>query len=308
VHGDEGRLDELFLDLLVKALVERVAPGLFGLAEIDADRLGGLDGLLVGADRHKVDAQVLLHRLRHRQAAEAPCETDVVALPGDVGRSENGLGRAGEQILEQIHHVVEIGVGLVELDRGELRVVLGVHALVAEDAADLVHAVEPAHNEALEVQLRRDAEVHIDVERVVVRDKGSGRRAAGDGVEHRGLDLHIAAVVEELAQVLDELAADLKVAAHLGVDDQIDVALTVARLAVGQAMEFFRQRQKRLGQQRDLLRAHAHFTALRAEHLAVDADDVADVVFLKAVVGFLVHLVFSGVELDAAGLVLNVAE
>ena len=56
------------------------------------------------------------------------------------------LGGGGQQILEQVHHVVEVGIGLVELDGGELRVVFGVHALVAEDPANLIHPVHAAHD------------------------------------------------------------------------------------------------------------------------------------------------------------------
>ena len=108
--------------------------------------------------------------------------------------------------------------------------------------------------------------------------------------------------------MLNELRTDDKVALDLGVYDQIDIALTIAHFLVGQAVELLRQRQKRLRQQRDLLRADAHFAALGAEHLAVHADDVADVIFLEAVVVLLIHLVLAGVELDAAGLILKVAE
>ena len=77
-------------------------------------------------------------------------------------------GKALVQLLYQIHHAVEIGESLIQLDAGELRVVLGVHALVAEDAAHLVHTVHTAHDEALEVQLGLDAQHHVHVQAVVV--------------------------------------------------------------------------------------------------------------------------------------------
>ena len=64
VHGDKGGLNELLLHLLVKALVQSVAPGLVGgLRQLYADGLGGSHGLLIGGDGHKVDAAVLLDRL-----------------------------------------------------------------------------------------------------------------------------------------------------------------------------------------------------------------------------------------------------
>ena len=83
---------------------------------------------------------------------------------------------------------------------------------------------------------------------------------------------------------------------------------TVARFLIGQAVVLLRQGTQRLTEQRDLLGAHAHLAALGAEHLALDADDIADVVLLEAVVLLLIHLVLAGVELDAAGLVLQIAK
>ena len=76
--------------------------------------------------------------------------------------------QGGVDALGDVHHVVEIGVGLIELDRGKLGVVLGVHALVAEDTTDLVDAVHAADDQALEGKLGRDAHVHVDIERIVV--------------------------------------------------------------------------------------------------------------------------------------------
>ncbi len=63
------------------------------------------------------------------------------------------------------HDVVVVGVGLVAFEHGELGVVLEADALVAKDAADLVDLVEAADDQALEVQLRRDAQVEVAVQR-----------------------------------------------------------------------------------------------------------------------------------------------
>ena len=115
----------------------------------------------------------------------------------------------------EVHQVVVVGVGLVELEHGELGVVLGADAFVAEVAVDLVDAVDAADDQALEVELGRDAEGERDVERVVVGGEGAGGGAAGDGVQHGGFDFEVAAGVEELADgaedggALDEDFADV---------------------------------------------------------------------------------------------------
>jgi hypothetical protein len=73
-------------------------------------------------------------------------------------------------------------------------------ALVAEVAVDLEHALEAADHQPLQVQLGRDAQEHLLVQRVVVRDEGLGVGAARDRVQHRRLHLQEA--------VLDHEAAD----------------------------------------------------------------------------------------------------
>jgi hypothetical protein len=112
-------------------------------------------------------------------------------------------GAAG---LGEVHQVVVVPVGRVELHHRELGVVAHRDAFVAEVAVDLEHALEAAHQQALEVQLRRDAQEHLLVQRVVVRDEGLGVGAARDGVQHRRLDLQEAVLTMKL-RIADGLAA-----------------------------------------------------------------------------------------------------
>ena len=185
---------------------------------------------------------------------------------------------------------------------------LGVHALVAENAADLVHPIHAADDQPLQGQLRGDAHVHVNVQGVVVGDKGTGGSAAGDGVQHGGLHFDVAHVVQVVAQVLDELGADDKIPLDLGVHHQVNVALTETGFLVGQAVELVGQGQQRLAQQGDGLGADGNFLGLRLEDLALHADDVADVVLFEAVVFFLAQLVDFDENLDTAGAILQVAE
>ena len=150
VHGDERRLNEGFLDLLVKGLVQGVAPGLVHAVHVDADALGERNGGLgVALDGHKVRAGHFLDGVGHRDALPRRGQVNVVAEPLELIGAENFLRGAGEDALKNVHHAVEIREGLIELAGGELGVVLGVHTLVAEDAADLVHALHTADDQAL---------------------------------------------------------------------------------------------------------------------------------------------------------------
>ena len=99
------------------------------------------------------------------------------------------LDHARDHALGQLHHVAVVGVGLVELEHGELGIVGPIHALVAEVVADLVHPLQPAHQQPLEVQLVGDPEIERHVERVVVGDERPRRRAAVERLQDRGLHL-----------------------------------------------------------------------------------------------------------------------
>ena len=70
------------------------------------------------------------------------------------------------------------GVRPVELEHRELGVVLRRDPFVAEVAVDLVDPLEAADHQPLQVQLGRDAQVEVDVERVVVRHERAAPRAA----------------------------------------------------------------------------------------------------------------------------------
>ena len=97
------------------------------------------------------------------------------------------------------HHPGVVGVRLVELEHRELRIVRPVDPLVPEVVPDLVHPLEPADDQPLEVQLVGDAQVERHVERVVVRHERTRRRAAVQRLQHRRLDLEVVPAVETRA-------------------------------------------------------------------------------------------------------------
>ena len=142
----------------------------------------------------------------------------------------------------------------------------------------------------------------------MVGDEGPGGSSPRDGVEDRRLHLHKAPAVHKVPDMLDKPGADDEVALHLRIDDQIHVPLTVAQLSAGQAMELLGQGQQGLGQQGHRHHPDGHLSPLGAEHHPMDPHDIADIVLSEAGILRLVHLILPGIELDAARLVLKVAE
>ena len=73
-------------------------------------------------------------------------------------------------------------------------------------------------------------------------------------------------------------------------------------------MEFLRQGQQGLGQQRDGLGLDGDLPALGAEYLALYPYDIADIVLFESCQRLLPHVVNTDVELNAAGAVLEVGK
>ncbi len=108
-----------------------------------------------------------------------------------------------------------------------------VDAFVPPDASDLVDAFEAADDQAFEVQLGRDTQIEIEIERVVVGAEGSRGRAARDVQHRRRLAFDEAVRIAESAHFRDDLRARQEDRADVFVHQQVDVALTVALLDVG---------------------------------------------------------------------------
>ena len=299
-------MDELVLHEGIKELGQN---GTLGghLGQLHVVLLGGGDGILVGLPVVEVYAGILLHGFHHGQALPVT-HVDLLALIGDDHAAADLLGKALVQLLHQIHHAVEVGEGLIQLDAGELRVVLGVHALVAEDAAHLVHAVHAAHDQALEVQLGLNAQHHVHVQAVVMGVEGACGCADLEGGQDGGVHLQEALLVQIGADLLQDLAALHEGVLHLGVCNQVHVALTVTHLGVGQAVELLGQGTQALGQQGQLGGAHAQFAGLGAEHLALHADDIAHVQLLEGGVRLFAQLIAADVQLNVALIVPQVGK
>ena len=133
------------------------------------------------------------------------------------------------------------------------------------------------------MQLGRDAQGELHVERVVVRDERPRRGATGHAraapasrprrSRGRRGTRRMAAIDRE---------ADLEDAARVVVGDEVDVALAEARVDVGEAVPLVGQRPQRLREQLERVHLHGELALLRLHHRAVGADPVAEVEVVEA--------------------------
>ena len=194
-----------------------------------------------------------------------------MVVPSDLERD------AFQELLDPGHRVPVVGVRLVPLEHRELRVVLERDALVAKVLPDLVHALEAAHDQALEVELGRDAQVEVRVELVVVGRERPREGAAVARLQDRRLDLDEPPLVERAPDRRDDLRAGDERLAGLLVHQEVEVPPAVAQLDVREAVEGVRQRLGVAGEDLDALGEHGGLPAPRLRRTSGDADHVTEV-------------------------------
>ncbi len=228
------------------------------------------------------------------------------------------LDHAAHQRLHQEHHVLVVGVGLVGLQHGELRVVRAVHAFVPEVVPDLVDPLEATDQEALEVELVGDPQVERHVERVVVGHERPRRRTPIQRLQHGRLDLEEAALVQKGPDPAHGPRTEPEDGPDLRMHRQVGVALAVAELGILQTAEGHRacrpllglaarQWPERLGEQHEFCGAHGDLAGAGAEERPGDAQVVVQIELLHQLVA-LAELVAPEIDLDPAGDVLQMQE
>ena len=127
-------------------------------------------------------------------------------------------------------------------------------------------------------------------------------------LEHRGLDLDEARVVEEAADRGDHLRARDERGARLLAGEQVDLAVAVTGLDVGEAVVLVGRRAQRLGEQLEAGDLERELARARLHHGPVDADQVAEVELEQPREGLLAEDVDAGHQLHPAGAVDEVEE
>ena len=204
----EDRFVDVVLDPLVHNLFHQFPGAPLGVPG-DAEAVQHLPGL---ADRHgrvHADAQAGPDQLVHGDPR--PGRRQIDRSPGNRYYevvAQCGPGRVHDEPLDQIHHVAVVGEGLVCLEHGELGVVAHIDTLIAKHPGHLEHPLHPADDEPFEMQLQRDTQVHIDVERIVMGDEGAGGGAALDGLQHRAFYFPKALLPQMVADRVDDGPSD----------------------------------------------------------------------------------------------------
>ena len=226
-----------------------------------------------------------------------------MALVGNGCRTADLYGHLCHQPFGQIHQVFVSGVGLIEFEHREFRVVLAGNAFVSEVAVYLKYPVESTHDQPFQIELRRNAQVQVHAQRVVEGFERCGFGATGNRLHHRCLDFEKIALKKILTHRLNGLRSPQKNLSHIGIHDQVDIALTIALLRIFETVKFFRQGTNRFAKQDEHLDQKRPFSGFGLEQGAGEPDDIADIQLFEEIVGQVADLVFANIRLHLAGVV-----
>ncbi|BBG29261.1 UDP-N-acetylglucosamine enolpyruvyl transferase [Zymobacter palmae] len=224
---------------------------------------------------------VFQHGFTHCQAIKRLGQVDrdgiVILSHLQLSGAQHGSSDVAQHVFRQRDQVTVVRKRPVELQHGELGVMTGRQTFVAEVAVDFEHTFEAAHDQTFEVQFWRDAQVHVHVERVVMRDKRTRRSTTRNRLQHWRFDFHERTFAKVLADRGDHGGTDTESIAHFRIHDQINVALTVAAFLIGQAVELVRQRTQALGQKASAFHHDVQITLAGFMHRPMCRHDVTDV-------------------------------
>ena len=150
-----------------------------------------------------------------------------------------------------------------------------VNPLVPEIPANRVNLIVASHNQALEVKLVRDGQIHLATQRVHVRLKRLGRPPAVLRLNHWRVKLQKSARVEKGADSGDHLADLYESLVRFAVQHRVEITLPQHQLPVLQPRPLVRQRTDSLGQQAQVLNQHRDFASFGLHHFPGRLDEIA---------------------------------
>ena len=178
-----------------------------------------------------------------------------------------------------------------------------IHALVAENTPHLIDTLHAAYDQPLQIQLRGNTQVHVDIQGIVMSDERPCRRAAGNSPQHRGLNLKEVTLIQIITDGLHDIGASHKGIHNLRIHNQIHITLAIADFRICQAVELLRQRTQGLGQKVKIIHTDGNLAPAGAENLALYTDNIANIQKLELGILLLPQHIQLEINLDAAAAV-----
>ena len=188
IHN-KRRLNKVFLNKSLEEEIEYIALFVVRL-KLNIVLLCGGSCLVKSLYLIKIDTRILLYRVKHSKTLKGLAEIHFNAVICYNGSAENLFCNMAIKIFGKIHHTVIIRICLIKLHKSKFGIVACVKTLITENSAYFIHSFESADYKAFQIQLKRNSELNVLVESIVMSDKRPCRRAARVCNEHGGFNLH----------------------------------------------------------------------------------------------------------------------
>ena len=100
-------------------------------------------------DSPEVDTGFFLDCFGHTDTCPCAVKIDVIAVVVVIHLADDFSGNRLVHILGQVHHAFQIAEGQIGFHQGEFRIVVRVHAFVAENTADFIYRFHTADKQSL---------------------------------------------------------------------------------------------------------------------------------------------------------------
>ena len=128
----------------------------------------------------------------------------------DLERTASDMRQVTNQFFNQIRHLFEIRISPIGLQHGEFRVVFPRNAFIPKVAAYLENLVESSHEQPLQIKLRRDAQIKIKTQCLVMGAEWLSGSASGDRLQRRRFHFQKATRLKEAPGFADNRDALLE--------------------------------------------------------------------------------------------------
>lgn len=142
----------------------------------------------------------------------------------------------------------------------------------------------------------------------MVSDEWTCGCAPCDGMKHWGFYFEEGTFIKVTTHCGDDFGAHHEGVLYVRIHDQVNVALTIAKFGIGQAVIFFRKWTHGLAEVFELAHFDTEFATVGNEYVTSDANDVADVRFFEEPVHVFANHILAGVDLDVAGKVHHICK
>ncbi len=180
------------------------------------------------AERVDIQTTSVENGLSERDAGPGSVEVERSALYRNRSSADGFGSHVADQIFQERQEGIFLRIRPVELNHGELRIVRIVNAFVPKTAANFKDPLKAANQKPLQIELRSNAQVQVDIEGVVMGRERPSVGTTWDRLEHGCFHFHEVALFQKRTHGSNRFGTQNEPLAHFGIAHQIELPFPLA--------------------------------------------------------------------------------